>query len=96
MNNESKAEYKKAYTDEDVKEMREWIARTKPTGPFDLGHGIKVKDAEHFCESILEVLAKNHDNVVFSGEIYTFLQFRQLWDEQHAQPAQAPTDSSNQ
>ena len=91
------AKYKKTYTIEDANELKEWIAKTKPTGSFDMGHGIKVKNAADYCESILEVLEKSYDNVTFSGEIYTFLLFRQLWEEQHGQTsAQAPTDSSDQ
>ena len=57
------AKYKKTYTIEDANELKEWIAKTKPTGSFDMGHGIKVKNAADYCESILEVFIEGFSHI---------------------------------
>lgn len=61
--------FEKKYTDEQIKELRQWIEETKPTGSIDLGEGIKIDDIEFFLKQIKNILENRYNNSAYSGQI---------------------------
>ena len=64
-------EYKRTYTQEEVKALYDWYDTTQPQGSFDLGHGLKIIDVRDLFENTRTIAMEKCDNSTYSGQIHT-------------------------
>lgn len=75
-------EYKRTYTEAEVKELQEWFNSNDYEKEIDLGKGIHILDTRLFVENTMNVITKNYENATYSGMIYKLQMLRDALIEQ--------------
>lgn len=75
-------EYKPTYTEDDIKELKEWFSSHEYENEIDMGLGIKVLDIKLFVENSMNVVTKYHKNATYSGIIYKLFLLREALIQQ--------------
>ena len=70
-------EYKKGYTEEEVKELYEWFDTKKYENSIDMGHGIKVNDVKKLIEGSRKVAFEKKETATYSGQIHFLFEVRE-------------------
>ncbi len=72
--------FEKQYTEEQIKELLQWVKDTKPTGSIDLGEGIKIDDIEFFFNQMSNILETRYSNPAYSGQICIAMNLRAKYE----------------
>lgn len=71
-------EYKKTYTEEDVRSLIAWFKERKDIpAQISLGHGVDIKDSERCIGQLTYLAGRNFANPNFSGPIHLLEQIKQ-------------------
>jgi hypothetical protein len=71
-------EYKKNYTDEEIKELLNWYNKHEKelTGPFEMNEYTHFTELKNALPAIFATLKRGGDNSTFSGQIHQYFILR--------------------
>jgi hypothetical protein len=75
--------YKRTYTQEEVKALYDWYDSTKPQGAFDMGHGLKVFNVSELFENSRHIAMEKYDNPTYSGQIQLLFKVQEAINALH-------------
>ncbi len=69
-------EYKPTYTKEEIEEVIAWFQTHQCEQDIDMGGGIHIRELSKTLEQLFHIARTQHENRVFSGQIYFLFRIR--------------------
>lgn len=82
-------EYKKHFTDEELRELLDWFEKNKDILPESLylDKATFIKDFKHTLRLYYDIVHEHKDNPTYSGQIYQLFKARKVIEQKMAEGA---------